>query len=268
MQNCEEIRELSRRATAEAMKKEQEIAKYKSLMTADELHRGAAYIRKHLHGQDDSATLESLRSRLDGELAQYRKMFTDYELLVHLPIFGVVFHINDLGIIGGFSIFVLLLWMRASLEEELYGLDTTKNRILADYEKLQSEDMRARELDIDPKGLYELLSMQQFFFRPRPFGSKDRETTGAKALRFAVPGLICLPVIVEATLFYIDINSDPYLFLVNSGGYLATLVPSGAFLSANIILTYFAVAAANRQVVLWTEIAGEFISATKATANK
>lgn len=43
----------------------------------------------------------------------------NHELLMQMPIFGIAFHVNDLGIIGGFGLLVLLLWMRVAVDGEI-----------------------------------------------------------------------------------------------------------------------------------------------------
>jgi hypothetical protein len=49
----------------------------------------------------------------------------EYVSLVRIPFFGIVFDVNDLGLLGGFTFVVVLMWFRFSLWREYYNLRTT-----------------------------------------------------------------------------------------------------------------------------------------------
>jgi len=55
-------------------------------------------------------------------VADLGKARLEENLLVHVPFFGVVIDVNDLGIIGGATFCILLLWLRSSLRRELGNL--------------------------------------------------------------------------------------------------------------------------------------------------
>jgi len=75
--------------------------------------------------------------------------------VLHLPFFGIVIDVNDVLIIGGFSIWVVFLWLRLSLWRH--------------YSNLYSTFLQAKD-----KGLLEIcfryLSMQQVLSIPPPVG--------------------------------------------------------------------------------------------------
>ena len=91
------------------------------------------------------------KKRLEDELADYRKVAVEQVSFVHIPFFGAVFDHNDMGMFGGFTVAVLLLWLRYSLARELSNL------------KLIFENPALRE---NRRRCYELLAMQQVLTVP------------------------------------------------------------------------------------------------------
>ncbi|MDQ2922650.1 MAG: hypothetical protein M3R52_13695, partial [Acidobacteriota bacterium] len=55
---------------------------------------------------------------LDPLIKKVRDIQTEHVMFIHVPFFGVLFDINDLGMLGGFAFVVLLLWFRFSLWHE------------------------------------------------------------------------------------------------------------------------------------------------------
>jgi len=262
---CVELRELDHLTSELLAAAQAEVKVYGAKLEGEALKNATIFLSRYLPVKTDKVTEDAVRERVRRELDETRRLRTDNEALFHLPIFGVVFHVNDLGILGGFTIFVLLLWMRAALDEEVNGLQITRKQILIGTNEVWPGRKGGTSADVDQSKerkaylgrLYELLSMQQFFFRPQPF-EHGTENFGSRALRYAVIGLVCLPVAIELALFLTDISSEAFIFLANKGGYLATLIVSGAFLALNSVLTYFAVRSAIDQVVVWREIASDF----------
>jgi len=237
---------------------------------------GKLVVEKELGGpiaDSPEVMLKLIETTVSAKLNNSLRLRDENELLVHIPTFGIAFHINDLGILGGFGAFVLLLWMRASLDEEQSGLQATESEMLV-YLRIKystivapdpKDEKRLKEFGDAVKvfltSMYRRLSMQQFFFRPqsleseKPAFSPYPESVGSKALRYAALLLLTSPVIFEATLFVVDYQADTLIFLENRTGYRATLILSGAFLSVNAILTYFALRSAFGQVEFWRKLA-------------
>jgi hypothetical protein len=103
------------------------------------------------------------RELLARELDDYRKSAIEQVSLFHVPFFGAVFDHNDIGMFGGITFAVVLLWLRYSLAREVSNLN-----LLFDYE-IEKSVFR-----IDPKRCYDLLAMQQVLTVPRLPNSPTR----------------------------------------------------------------------------------------------
>jgi hypothetical protein len=190
------------------------------------------------------------------------KILDEHERHIHLPFFGILLHVNDLGLLGGFAIFIVLLWMRSALDDELRNLrisrdfierhtDSNAEKLSQPRSELNLHDDQNR---INPRNdMFRLLSLIQFPMRP-PTLDKSCEILGFHWLRRILIGIICLPIIVEIFLFFIDITFDTQFYGLESVGFMIVLVGSGIFLGLNSMLTCFAIASILNQAKVWTEI--------------
>jgi hypothetical protein len=106
-------------------------------------------------------------------------------LLIRIPILGVSIHVNDLGLIGGITLVVLLLLTRASLSREIKNLNYS-------FKKAS----QANKLD----EFYHALAMRQLFTIPHMKGAK-RNRFLSKA-----PYVVCLfPAIIFWSLVVYDL---------------------------------------------------------------
>lgn len=97
-------------------------------------------------------------------------------LLIRIPILGVAIHVNDLGLIGGLTLIVLLLLTRTSLSREIKNLNYSFKKA---YEATQLEEF------------YDALAMRQLFTTPHMKG-ENRNRLLSKA-----PYAVCLlPVLI------------------------------------------------------------------------
>lgn len=113
------------------------------------------------------------------------KLHMESRLLIRIPILGVSLHVNDLGLVGGLTLIVLLLLTRTSLSREIKNLNYS-------FKKAFEEG----ELD----EFYDSLSMRQLFTVPHMKGEK-RNHFLSKA-----PYAACLfPAIVYLSLVEYDI---------------------------------------------------------------
>jgi hypothetical protein len=107
------------------------------------------FLKDHNLRPDDKTGLDLLKKEND----DYRRSAVEQVSLIHLPFFGVVIDHNDIGMFGGFTFAVVLLWLRYSLASELGNL-----KLLFDTDK--------SVFKIDPKRCYDLLAMQQVLTVP------------------------------------------------------------------------------------------------------
>jgi len=151
-------------------------------------------------------------------LSEYAKHLdrirTERVLMIPIPIFGVMVDVNDLGLLGGLSFTVLLLWFRFGLWKELTNL-----RIVFDRAKAEQK----------LKPCYHYLAMRQMLTIPRtlPWGchrlnekpQRDKEDL-LKRIFYETPHrprrrfwskveklLFVLPLIVQLTVLIHDLST-------------------------------------------------------------
>jgi hypothetical protein len=104
-----------------------------------------------LRGINSKQALENLSS----ELQKIRSEEVDR---IRLPFFGSVFDVNDLGILGGITFVIVLIWFRFSLLRECNNLD-----LVFEEAKKRDRDRGHEEL----QRCYDLVGMQQVLTLPR-----------------------------------------------------------------------------------------------------
>jgi hypothetical protein len=113
------------------------------------------------------------------------KIHMESRSLIKIPILGVAIHVNDLGLIGGITLIVLLLLTRTSLSREIKNLNYSFKKA---YE--------ANKLD----EFYDALAMRQLFTVPHMKG-EERNRFLSKA-----PYVVCLfPAMVYVCLVAYDV---------------------------------------------------------------
>lgn len=160
---------------------------------------------------------------LDPLIKKVRDIQTERVMFIHVPFFGVLFDINDLGMLGGFAFVVLLMWFRFSLWHESSNLKTTF--------------AKATEKNCLPLS-YELLSMHQVLTVPCSLG-KDRPRQrpwGKIALL-----LFFLPSAVQLTVLAYDAYSFEFGSTISLFNTIVSIAVSLAFLVLIIILTVYCV---------------------------
>jgi len=181
------------------------------------------------------------------------------EMTVHLPLLNVDFHINDTGIIAGFLLFVLLIWMRYSLADEVEGLQKINNELhkticepskteKPEQEEAENEKTKEEKTNQENTDLYRLtsqtiarISLQQLFIL---VPNMKKSTQQSQLEEFPVINtkatfamLLALPIVCELALFLADWHSNPAVGAENPVGYRSTLVVSAAFFALNLMMT-------------------------------
>lgn len=150
-------------------------------------------------------------------LEQLQDLETGSVITIRVPFFGVLFDVNDLGLVAGFGFVVLLMWFRFSVARELSNL------------MLAFEEAKSREhLQFG----YDLLAMRQVLTVP-PMRNQPR----SKFWGIIPYVLYILPVVVQVTILLNDIRSRPYGESLSPSNTDLLFWTSGVFLALSIILT-------------------------------
>jgi hypothetical protein len=107
-------------------------------------------------------------------------------LYIRIPILGVAFDINDLGIFGGLAMAILLLWLRFSLWNERHNLQLC-------MDEANPGDMKA---------VYRYLSMRQLLTIPPSLGGTEKLEG---VWRWLARGLFSLPALAYGLVVGYDI---------------------------------------------------------------
>lgn len=145
----------------------------------------------------------------------------DNIVLIHIPFFGIVLDVNDLGILGGFTFVVILMWFRFSLWRELYNLSST---------------FKAAKTDEDLEFCYRALAMSQVLTVPPALSKhQPRERPWGKVVRI----LYFLPLTVQLIIFINDCLTFNYGWDISSTNTVAGTSISLGFLFLSALLTYW-----------------------------
>jgi hypothetical protein len=145
------------------------------------------FLKDHKLRPSDKIGVQLLTKEYD----DYHKPAIEQVSLLHLPFFGVVIDHNDIGMFGGFTFAVVLLWLRYSLASELGNL-----KLLFDTDK--------SVFKIDPKRCYDLLAMQQVLTVPYLPCSPNRHRW-----RWIPKLLYGIPAVVYTGQIYFDFARAP-----------------------------------------------------------
>jgi hypothetical protein len=118
--------------------------------------------------------------------------------VVRIPFWGIFFDINDLGLIGGFTLLILMCWLKFCLVREYLNLKNTINAFPKD-------DLDAR------KEMYNIVSSQQVFTIPPPDSKKY------KTLKMLPQFLFLLPLVDQLLLFINDLTTLRFGISISQG---------------------------------------------------
>jgi hypothetical protein len=122
------------------------------------------------------------------ELAKkQREMVLDSATVIRIPFFGVVIDSNDTTLVGGFTLVIILMWLRLSLWRQCSNLSMAFS---------QAETVHRLEF------AYRYVSMQQVLSVPPPTADGDRRT---RPKHGAPPILFWLAAIVQAIALAFDL---------------------------------------------------------------
>ena len=134
--------------------------------------------------KDSNCISPAQKAKADAQEA-LMKIHMESRLFIRIPILGVAIHVNDLGLIGGITLVVLLLLIRTSLSREIKNLNYSFKKA---YE--------AKRLD----EFYDALAMRQLFTVPHMKGEKRNHFLSK------TPYVVCLfPAFVYLILVAYDV---------------------------------------------------------------
>jgi hypothetical protein len=173
---------------------------------------------------------------LEKELDDYRKVAIEQVSFIHIPFFGAIFDHNDIGMFGGFTFAVLLLWLRYSLARELSNLNLLFTH---------------QDFGENLKRCYELLAMQQMLTVPPLPNSSVRHRW-----RWIPKVLYFIPLPIYAGQLYFDFTSIfPVGEILGRGKMWLLIVTSILFLVLILIFTFWCIKISRKVDKVWDKAA-------------
>lgn len=157
-------------------------------------------------------------------------------ILLRIPFFGVVLDINDLGLIGGFTFVVILMWFRFSLWREYYNLRAT-------FKEAKSEHLTF---------CYKSLAMRQVLTVPPTL---SRRQPPQKPSGKIVRSLYFLPVLVQSTLFIFDLRTREFGMVISKSNTRISILMCAFFLILTSLLTYWCLRLSMKIDKKWDNVA-------------
>ena len=235
---------------AELASRQLELTEIAKLLTADpSIANHTALVRDQRRLSEDiqqlSKKLEDLKAYLAGRDVETAKQWitlqgftssrqtemlteplvrarTNHVVLFHVPFFGTAFDVNELGLIGGFTFVVVLMWFRFTLWREYYNLCSTFEACGNDIQ--------------DFEACYKYLAMNQVLtVPPTLFTREPRERPWGKIVRL----LYLLPVLVQLAVIVNDWLTFHNGWLVSRPNTIVSIAASVCFLALAALLTYW-----------------------------
>ncbi len=194
---------------------------------------------------------KSLKQAADN-LFWTQKIRTEQVGQIQVPVLGISFDVNDLGLLGGFTLIVLLVWVNYSVWHHSNNLRLTFNF--------------ARELSGEKPGnakllyhTYQNLAMRQVLtIPPRAASTKSSETDRLKVwIRKASKLLYGLPLLVQTTVLAHDWATQGIGGLINRGATRRVLITETVFWVLIATLTFVCFDRWRKTYNTWKAVADE-----------
>lgn len=187
------------------------------------------YVQQKLGLPDNDPRLEKFRDSFFN--AALRAYIDNYSIKV--PFFGVTFDTNDLGLIGGLGLIIILGFLLFSLERERDNL------------KWSFEAARPGGKP-ELKRLYDLLAMRQVLTSPPP-------RTRGIVLEFVPKLIVVLPVAVQCAVVVHDLATYRVGRMISDTHMLTVLLAEMALLASMLFVTYSCIGAIRGIDLEWLE---------------
>jgi hypothetical protein len=168
-------------------------------------------------------------TQLENERSGYRR--------IHIPFFNNAYDINDLGLLGGFTFVVILMWFRFSLWREYYNLN------------LAFDEAKDEHLEY----CYKAIAIRQVLTVPPTLsGKQPMVKPWGKVVRI----LYFLPVLIQLVVFINDCYTFPRGWAISEFNTIVGISASLCFLVLSIMLTYWCFQLSSDIDKKWDEVAG------------
>lgn len=175
--------------------------------------------------------------RLRDDLAAVMEIRNTRVAVIAVPILGIIVDVNDLSVIGGFALFVLLLWFRYALQRERSNVHVAMTV--------------AKERD-DLRDAFQVLAMDQVLTVPEIEPDKDSPSwLEANLPRFLFP----LPLISQCAAYIFDLTSYKVGLVLSVHAMIISYAVGGFVTAAVAILTFQCIGislAIDREWKKWT----------------
>lgn len=165
---------------------------------------------------------ERLRLYRQGERV---KAHNERVLWIDIPVFGISIDVNDLGVIGGFSLFIIVLMLRFSLSREI------KNLNISFREAFRHDKLRI---------FYHALAMRQVLTMPEMQGEEKNILLSECAKLFCI-----LPMVILSLGFAYDIHSIVNLAVFELKDVITHLMVATLML---VLVSYFSLRCFERKI--------------------
>jgi hypothetical protein len=194
-------------------------------------HTDHPYVVRKIGEKPDTPGKEydSYQKRYESLYSAYARSYVENTFAIRVPFFGFTFDVNDLGLLGGLALLILLTILRFCLSREINNLDLSF-----------PEANRIGQL----KELYMLLAMRQVLTVPQTGRYRP------KRFLIAIPKILCfLPVIVHASVtiqdaLTIDMFKDSWRAMI-------VMVSDFVLLAAIGIVTFMVITRLMRIDLIW-----------------
>ena len=175
--------------------------------------------------------------QLGGVLKELETIQTEDVNLIRVPFFGIVFDVNDLGILGGLTFVIILLWFRFGLAREL------------DNFKLAIDTARETGQLLP---CYRLLEMHQVLSIPPTHRGNDH-----RFWRYLPLVLFFLPLVMSSVVLVHDAITVKYGWSISHFNTKVLFSVSLLCLAAVVILTFECLRLSREMHRLWKAAASE-----------
>ena len=175
-------------------------------------------------------TLEKFRS-------EYYKIWLDNTLVLKIPFFGVAIHQADVGLVGGFTFVVIMMWL-------IFSMGGERTNLLSTFEHARAKG----RLDT----VFELLAMRQVLTTP------SRRSESRSRLWGKLPkALFALPLLSHSLYVYSDLSSIRMGYLMSPSTAATVLLGGLASWLLLLLLTVQAFVTSEKIDSIWKHAAQE-----------
>lgn len=200
--------------------------------------------------QAEKLSLRGDQLRAEDRLNWLQKIRAEQVGQIQVPVIGISFDVNDLGMLGGFAFVVLLIWVNYSLWHH-----STNLRLAFDF----ARDLQKKN---EPRLLYytyQNLAMRQVLtIPPRPASDRTPEKDKIKLWIQNISKLLyALPLAVHTTVFLHDLSTIDIGKSISDTATKNVIITGAIFLFLILLLTIVCFFIWTRTYKTWETVADE-----------